>query len=304
VSSATEVLEVVRPGMLATVQDRGRVGLGRFGVSPAGAMDPLALRLANRLVGNDPAAAALELTGPGAELIVLAELGFAIAGGALGAALDGAPLDAVAVAHARAGQRLTFTRRIRGARTLLAIAGGVAAPAVLGSAATDLGAGLGKALARGQRLAGAGAACAPALALDDAAAALAAAYADPFTLRFVPEEDAGVPAEARAAFTARTFRLSARSNRTGFRFEGEPLPSRREADRLSEPTAPGALQLPPDGLPILLMAERNTTGGYPRLGHLATADLPKAAQLWPGDSVRFCPITPAAAAELARGQGR
>jgi antagonist of KipI len=288
VSAARDALEVLRPGMLATVQDLGRPGLGRFGVSPSGAMDPLALLVANRLVGNPDGAAALELTGPGAELRFVADLTFALAGGDLGAALDGVPLPALTVGTAAAGQRLTFGARVRGARAVVAVAGGLAVPAVLGSAATDLGAGLGgKALARGQRLACGGPAPGAAGDLAAAAAGLAAAYADPFVLRFVLDEDPAVPPTTRADFCARAFILSTRSNRTGYRFEGAPLACAADPERLSEPTAPGAIQLPPDGLPILLMADRNTTGGYPRLGHLATVDRPKAAQLWPGDEVTF-----------------
>jgi antagonist of KipI len=299
VTAAAEVLEIVRPGMLTTVQDLGRPGLGRFGVSPSGAMDPLALRVANRLAGNPDGAAALELTGPGAELAFVVDVRFALAGGDLGATLDGTPLAPTGAEEARAGQRLRFSARRWGARALLAVAGGLDVPLVLGSAATDLGSGLGgiggKALARGQRLARRGPAevsappPGPAAAL---AAILAAAHADPFQLRYVPDDD---PAAALAAerFAARSLRVSDRSNRTGYRFTGEPLPVAPDPARLSEPLAGGAIQLPPDGLPILLMADRNTTGGYPRLGHLAAADRSRAAQLWPGDEVRFrpCPST-------------
>ncbi len=111
-----------------------------------------------------------------------------------------------------------------------------------------------------------------------------------------------MPAAAAETFTRATFRVSARSGRTGYRFEGDPLPARPDPERLSEPTAPGAIQLPPDGFPILLMADRNTIGGYPILGHLATADRPRAAQLWPGDAVRFQPITLPEALHLCREQ--
>jgi antagonist of KipI len=304
VTAAGDLLQLVRPGMLTTVQDLGRRGLGRFGVSPSGAMDPLALRVANRLAGNADGAAALELTGPGAEILFLAEARFALAGGDLGALLDGAPLPAIGAGVARPGQRLHFTARRQGARAVLAVAGGLDVPPVLGSAATDLGGGLGgiggKPLPRGQRLASRPPAEArPPSAPAALAAMLAAAHADPFLLRFVPDEDPDVPALTAERFRAACLRVSDRSNRTGYRFTGQPLPVAPAPARLSEPLADGTIQLPPDGLPILLMADRNTTGGYPRLGHLAAADRPKAAQLWPGDEVRFLPVSVEEALALA-----
>jgi antagonist of KipI len=380
--AAAALLEIVRPGLATTVQDRGRPGLGRFGVSPSGAMDPLAHRLANRLLGNDESAATLEVTGPGCELVFLRATSFALAGADLDAALDGEPLEPHIVASARSGARLHFRQRRRGARAFLAVPGGLQAPRVLSSASTDLGAGFGgiggRPLRAGQRIAAEGLPAGdpprppsedpreppageppgpppadpphppagdppadpsppgepplppagdpaptprppagdpspgepslpPASAalarsrLRERLAPIASLYQDaPFVLRFVPEQDPGVPAEAAARFTRATFRVSSRSGRTGYRFEGEPLPARPHPDRLSEPTAPGAIQLPPDGFPILLMADRNTIGGYPPLGHLAAADRPRAAQLWPGDQVRFEPISLADAIRLAR----
>jgi biotin-dependent carboxylase-like uncharacterized protein len=314
-AEAQPLLEVVRAGLATTVQDRGRVGLGRFGVSPSGAMDPLAHRLANELLGNDRSAATLEVTGPGCEVVFLGATRFAIAGGDLDAALDGQPLDAQAAAFAPAGARLQFRGRRRGARASLAVPGGFQVAPVLSSASTDLGAGLGgvggRPLRNGCKLA----APAPPAAhparppgddppAGDPRARLAPIESfyrtDPFVLRFVPEDDPGLPAQAAARFCSAAFRVSSRSGRTGYRFEGEPLPARPDPERLSEPTAPGAIQLPPDGFPILLMADRNTIGGYPRLGHLAAADQPRAAQLWPGDGVRFQPISLADAIRLAR----
>jgi antagonist of KipI len=288
------MLEVVRPGLLATVQDLGRRGLGRFGVSPAGAMDPLALRVANRLAGNEDGAAALELTGPGAEVSFVDAARFAIAGADLGALLDGQPAASGRAHEAPAGARLSFPRRVRGARAILAVAGGIEVPRLLGSASVDLDAGLGARLMRGQRLA-VGVAVAPRAVGD-----VGFAYEDPFRLRFVPAADPAVPAETLARFAAAPFEVSERSNRTGYRLAGEALPVAAASDRLSAPLAPGAIQLPPDGQPILLMADRQTIGGYPLLGHLVAADRPKAAQLWPGDEVRFAPVSLDEAHALAR----
>jgi biotin-dependent carboxylase-like uncharacterized protein len=280
------MLEIVRPGLLLTVQDLGRPGLGRFGVSPAGAMDPLALRVANRLVGNADGAPALELTGPGAELLFVAETTFALAGGDLGAELVGQPIAAGRAHQAAAGATLRFPKRVRGARAVLAVAGGIEAPLVLGSASADLDAGLGGGrLARGQRLA-AGPRSAP-----RPAPRIAFAYEDPFRLRYLPAADPAIPAETAGQFAEVDYRISDRSNRTGYRLIGPILAVAAAPDRLSAPVAPGTIQLPPDGQPILLMADRQTIGGYPVLGHLIAADRPKAAQLWPGDQVRFVPVS-------------
>jgi biotin-dependent carboxylase-like uncharacterized protein len=295
-------VEVVRPGVLMTVQDLGRPALGRFGISPSGAMDPLALQIANHMVGNPDGLAALEITGPGAELVFHGEVRFAIGGADLGATLDGLPLDPWQVGVARDGAVLTLPTRRRGARAVLAIAGGLAVPAILGSAGADLDASLGGGrLARGQRLP-LGEPLPPRTSRPEPLAALLAAYADPFTLRFVPDDDPAVPAETRATFSRAAFAVSDRSNRTGYRLTGPVLAVGAAADRLSEPLPPGTIQLPSDGQPILLMADRQTIGGYPRLGHLIAADRPRAAQLWPGDQVHFTPVTLDEAHRAARAQ--
>jgi len=116
----------------------------------------------------------------------------------------------------------------------------------------------------------------------------------------VPAADPAISADALAQFAGAPLRISERSNRTGYRLAGEPLPVAAVLDRLSAPVAPGAIQLPPDWQPILLMADRQTIGGYPVLGHLAAADRPKAAQLWPGDQVHFAAVSLHEAHALAR----
>jgi biotin-dependent carboxylase-like uncharacterized protein len=306
---AAPVLEIRRAGLCTTIQDLGRPGLGRLGVGPSGAMDAWAHRVANQLLGNDPSAVALELTGAGVEVQFLQDTRFALAGGDLGATLDGAPVPALCVFPAVAGALLSFLERRQGARVTLAVAGGLRIAPALGSAATDLGAGIGgiggRPLRSGQQLQALPVKRAPlppelpTLQRLRALLPLPAASA-PVKLRFVPEPEGGTTAQAQSLFATRSFKVSQRSGRTGYRLEGTPLPTRPDPERLSEPTAPNAIQLPPDGLPILLMADRNTTGGYPRLGHLCTVDRSLAAQLWPGDEVRFTPITVDEAVALAR----
>ena len=270
-------------------------------------MDPLAHRLANHLVGNLAATPTLEITGAGVEIELLQDLVLAIAGGDLGASVEGAERPPLSITAVRAGDRLRFGQRRAGARSYLAVSGGLNVAPVLGSAATDLGAALGGLAGRPLRAGdeiGRGTSGIPAetvLAARGRLSPLAATCgslslwlptaARLTRLRAVPEGDPLLSEARQLLFSGQTtFRLSARSGRTGYRFEGRPLPAVTDPDRLSEPTAPGAIQLPPDGLPILLTADRNPTGGYPRLGHLARADLSPAAQLWPGDEVNFQPL--------------
>jgi len=320
-------LIIRRAGILTTVQDLGRPGWGRFGVPASGAMDALAARTANALVGNDPAAAVLELTGPGAALTVsLPDQRddpprlVAVAGADLDATITDGAGHARALPPGRAqlvsdGDTLTFPRRRAGARAILGVAGGLAVPRTFASAATDvanqLGGWQGRPLRAGDALPiGNEPASARRVTADDRLPAmLAAAYADPFVLRFIALPLAlpwalPLATTKAASFIEATYRVTPRANRVGFRLqrEGGPLIADSAAGTLlSEPIAPGTLQLPPDGQPILLMADRQTVGGYPVLGHVIAADLPKAAQLWPGDRVRFAAVTLAEArAELRR----
>jgi allophanate hydrolase subunit 2 len=208
-----------------------------------------------------------------------------------------------------------WTRRARGARAYLAISGGIAAPRVFGSAATDLGAGLGgldgKPLRSGQSIplappSGPSSLPVPSLSsLLPAGELEARCYADPFRLRFIPAPAAS-PA-ALAIFTATPYRLTPQSNRMGFRFDGGsgaalPVPP-SSAERISEPLPAGTIQVPGDGRPILLMADRQTVGGYLALGYVIRADLARAAQLWPGDTVHFVATSLPEAEAASRQQG-
>jgi len=298
-------LRVLKPGLLTTVQDLGRVGFGRWGVSPCGAMDPLALSLANLLVGNEVGAPALEVTAMGPDLVFEAEATFALAGAELSPSLDGAPL-ALGLAHrARAGQTLRFGARARGARTYITVAGGLgrSARAFLGSTATDMEASLGGLTGRPLR-AGDVLALEPQPPFQARAARDAGErwYGEPDMVRFIPELSPRLSAQVVELFAASRFRVSSRSNRVGYRLEGATLPVPPGGLQLSEPVAPGTLQLPPDGQPIVLMADRQTTGGYPRLGYVIRADVPRLAQRWLGEPVSFRAVTLEQAREALREQ--
>jgi antagonist of KipI len=293
---------VVKPGPLMTVQDLGRAGWGRFGISPSGPMDPLAARAANAMVGNAAHAALLEITGPGGELQLEEARVVSLCGADLGAVTGvGAPMAAFSSAALEAGQRVRFAIRRRGARAYLAVAGGLDVALSFGSAASDLvGAVGGRPLRAGDRLRLA--ARSPSASNGLSGAALLGWYDGPGELRFVPASRAG--AAAVAALMSAPFTVSPRSSRTGYRLDGPavPCPWGGTGAELSEPVAPGTIQIPPDGQPILLMADRPTVGGYPAVGYLARADAPKAAQLWPGDRVRFVAISVEEAQAALRAQ--
>ncbi len=279
------MIEVLDPGALTTVQDLGRPGWAHLGVPASGAADAPALRLANRLVGNPEGAAALESTLRGPVL--------RFASPAL-IALTGAPVEARAGDRAlamHAGERVEAGEVVRigtasaGVRTYLAVRGGIDAEQVLGSAASDSLTGLGPApLARGTRLAIGDAAQAwPAVAV----APVAPAPVEP-VLRVVPgpREDWFAPG-ALERLCATRWTVTAASNRVGVRLAGGTLERARSGELESEGMLAGALQVPPAGAPILLLADHPTTGGYPVLAVVVSADVPLAGQLRPGAAVRF-----------------
>ncbi len=278
---------VRRPGLLTTVQDLGRSGLGRFGVSRSGALDSLALRVANRLVGNADDAPALEVTVRGPEIEFGDGCLIAVTGADLSALLDGKALPMWRSVPVRAGAVLTFGPRRRGARAILAVAGGLDAPRMLGSAATDVEAGLGAPLRAGQELNTHEARERPPRA---AGISVLRAWAEPFLLRFVPAPEPAATGAAHA-LTRAAFRVSRDSNRMGIRLDGPGLPTIGAGDEISEPVPPGTIQIPADGRPTLLLADGPTVGGYPRVGYLIEADAPRAAQLWIGHEVRFRAVT-------------
>jgi KipI family sensor histidine kinase inhibitor len=297
----TGTVEVLAPGLQTTLQDPGRIGFRHLGVGTAGALDDYSLRVANLLAGNAQHAAALEITLQGPRLRLHRALRIAITGADIDAHVDGVAIPGWRPVDLPANSELVLGPCRRGARAYLAVAGGFEAEAILGSASTDLRAGFGRALAAGDRLG------ATAIA-DIDALAVARWWIDPEpdldlrhaqAIRVLPGHDAIAPADA---LFAQPRRVTAQSNRQGLRLQGDALALEQPGDRLSEPVAPGTIQLPPDGQPIVLLAEAQTVGGYPRIGHVITADLPRLAQRRPGDSVQFVPVDAAAAHAAACAQ--
>lgn len=297
-------LLVVKPGLLTTVQDLGRYGHQASGVPVAGPMDAFSHRLANQLAGNPTDAATLEITLLGPELIVEADTTMAIAGAHFEVACDDRAVPHNASFAVQKGQRLKFGRIVQGARAYLAVAGGIQTVALLGSRATHvvshMGGLEGRALAPGDRLPIA----------DDATPRphrKAGGLTLPTNRRALLRVMAGPQADWFQADALKTiggvsFRISPQSNRMGYRLQGPPLARVREGELISEPLGIGAIQVPSAGEPILLMADRQTAGGYPKIGYVISADLPLAGQLAPGDFIEFhlCSRQEAVAALISR----
>jgi KipI family sensor histidine kinase inhibitor len=293
-SLADAVLEVLDAGVLTTVQDLGRPGFQRLGVPVAGALDGAALRAANALAGNAPGAAALECTLVGPRLRLMRTALLALAGADLRAVLERSDLGRWEVPSgtsflARAGSVLSFEGRRSGGRAYLAVAGGLDVPLVLGSRATDLKSALGgycgRALRPGDILA----------TLERPARRAVLAWpreqaqetgAAEVRVLLGPQDDFFTP-EAIQTFLSSEYALSTSSDRAGCRLEGPLVAHRGRGEIVSDGNVLGSIQVPPDGHPIVLLADRGSTGGYPRIATVIAADADRLGQRLPGDRLRF-----------------
>lgn len=299
-------LRVLRPGLQTTIQDRGRWGWQARGVPVAGAMDPYSYRVANALVGNRAEAAALEVAIAGPELEFEDTRVVAAAGAEFAITVDGRPAPMHEAFLVPAGSCLRFGARMRGARAYFSIAGGIDVPTVLGSRSTHLlsrmGGFRGRALMAGdrvplgvQRNGGEG------VFGSSRITATGRTFEMTAVLRVLPDMRTERFAEgAIDALQSAPYVVSPVSDRMGFRLEGPRLQHAQGADTLSDITPLGTLQVLASGQPILLMADRQTTGGYAKIGTVITADIPVAAQCAPGDRLVFvsCTIRDAHTARL------
>ncbi len=291
-------LRVTRPGPLALLQDAGRFGVRRLGVTQGGPADLHAWAWANRLAGNGWGAAALEVTLGGLELAAERELTLALAGADLGATLDEAPLAPWRRFRLRPGQVLRFAQPVGGLRAYLAVAGGFRAEPVLGSLACVVREGLGghdgqgHALAEGDVLrVGAEAGKEPVGGEREAPAEARPDYATVPRLALMPgAQIAEFEGASLAAAFGRAWRVDDRADRMGVRLCGPTL-SCRLTGMISEGLGLGAVQVPPDGQPIALLNDRQTIGGYPRLGALTPLACARLAQCLPGQEVRLVAVS-------------
>ncbi|WP_214370704.1 biotin-dependent carboxyltransferase family protein [Pseudonocardia sp. H11422] len=284
------MIEVLATGPLALLQDLGRPGFVGSGVGRSGAADRAALRLANRLVANPEDAAGIEVVLGGLSVRARRRLTVALTGAPAPATVDAMPVGHHAVVVLRAGQVLTLGVPPTGLRTYLAVRGGVDVAPVLGSRSTDVLSGIGPpALSPGDELpVGPEPAAFPLIDV----APVAVPPGGTVTLRAVAGPRAGWAADA-SGLTGSVWTASSRSDRIGMRLEGEPLRRHPDAAELpSEGMVRGAIQLPPGGGPVLFLADHPVTGGYPVIAVVLDADVDRAAQVRPGQSVRFALVPP------------
>ena len=303
---------VLSAGFQTTVQDCGRLGFRKFGVAVAGALDPVSLRLINMVVGNDQCAAGLEITSGRLRLEFNDERLIAWCGGEFEVHAGGRAIPKLHCARISAGALCEIQAK-RG-RAWLAISGGIEVPEVLGSRSTDLRAHFGGQNGRALRDKDTLSLGAPSPLAMSKALRLPEAVSDwSAPVLFMPRPvlrivrggrwddfDEGV----RAKFLARKFRVAMNSDRMGLRLEGDQILSEKAQELPSEAVAPGTIQVPRDGAPIVLLADCQTIGGYPKIGHVITVDLARAAQLQPLDELGFELITLADAQELLLAQGK
>jgi len=288
------VIQVQIPGLLTTVQDLGREGFGSIGVSPSGAADPISLRLGNRLVANPDNGATLEMTLLGGTFFFPEGAVLALAGSEFGATLDGSPVDLWTSVKTRPGQTLRLGPARWGARCYLCVQGGIVVAPFLGSASTHILSGLGgfegRPLRKGDVLQ-----IGPAMR-PYGKRTLAPEVSDRLLQRAVLRVTPGpqmdwFPESSLRSFYTNTYRVSEQSNRMGLRLEGAPVSQESDGQMITEGVSLGAVQVPPGGLPIILFVEQQTTGGYPKIANVISADLHRVGQLRPRDEIRFEQVT-------------
>lgn len=327
-NGGADALEVISPGAQTLVQDTGRIGFSDLGVPRSGAADLAAARQANQLVGNDDAAAVFEVLHGGFELAAKQTLVLAVTGAetalevtspaaeqtsnmavnGTGAAVSADSSGAVREVPARApfwlfpGERLTLAAPSRGVRCYVAVSGGLEAPQILGSSAADTLSGLGPAPVRAGESFGLLGATSRFVGIADVARTALPDPDEVTTLRFVPgpREDWFAQAKGRRSgfqqLESSQWSVSQRCDRVGIRLETDDdagyLQRSRDHELKSEPMVRGAIQVPPSGEPVVLLADHPVTGGYPVIGVVVRADLGLAAQLAPGAEVRFTAVDP------------
>lgn len=291
-------------GMLTTVQDTGRYGYQRYGMPVGGAMDTFSLQLANRLVGNHQGEACLETTFTGPEIIFSSRVVIAVTGADMSPVINGRSIELCRAVVVQAGDRLSFEGLKSGCRSYIAFSGGIQVPVVMGSRSTylrgRLGGFEGRALRAGDEIPiGVGHGITGAWQIPPG---IVPEYRPEQTLRIIPGPEADhFDISGIQNFLTGVYTVTHQSDRMGYRLEGPEIDHNESgADIISAGISPGTIQVPGSGQPIILMADRQTTGGYARIANVISVDLTLASQLIPGDRVRFSEIPPEVATELYR----
>ena len=300
------MIRVIEPGLLSTIQDEGRHGYQQFGVITSGVMDPFALRIANRLVGNDEKEAAIEVTLTGPTLEFVEDGLIAVCGADFSAQIDGEVCPTWRPVFVKKGSTLHMKFSKKGCRAIIAVGGGIQIPAVMNSKSTYIRAHLGgfegRALDKGDVLKANALTSKSALILSSLHKKRGSFTTTKWSISFVflyeiyyrkslrvlkgRQFDEFSPS-SKTDFWRSEYKLSPQSDRMGFRLDGPSLSRTVKEDLLSEAVAFGTIQVPSDGLPIILLADRQTIGGYPKIGQVASIDLPALAQRKPGEIIQF-----------------
>lgn len=293
-------LTILSPGPLSTIQDAGRFGAMGKGFSSGGAMDTEAMTLANLLVGNAPGVGVVEMTMLGITARFDCDSVIALTGADMRARLNDRPVESYCSIAVRSGDVLSMKAAKTGMRAYLAVAGGFDLPVVMGSVSTNLKCGLGgfqgRKLQKGDEL-----------PLNQSVTAFQPRrlsppdYPDSISLRVLPgPQDDAFTSQGMETFLASAYTVTDKADRMGLRLSGEKIESKNGVDILSDGIAAGSVQIPASGTPIIMMADRQTTGGYAKIATVISADLSRAAQARPGTRIRFVQVTEAEAIRLRR----
>jgi antagonist of KipI len=304
-------IKVLRPGLLSSIQDLGRYGYQKHGVIVSGAMDAFSLRIGNLLVGNMENQAGLEITLVGPQLLIKDDLLIAITGGNLTPMIDGVDVPMWRPVYVKGGSVLSFGPCQSGCRAYLTVGGGYELPSIMNSDSTYLRAGIGgfcgRALQKDDQLAVGtpGRNTSKRMSLLASKAIKQSFVAPNWYAGLYGHSDAATPATVRITrgiqydwftaesllqFTSQPFQVTPQSDRMGYRLKGEALKLRQPSEMISEAVALGTIQVPPDGNPIILMADRQTVGGYPKVAQVISVDVPRIAQVKPGGKIQFIEI--------------
>ncbi|KAF0815555.1 MULTISPECIES: 5-oxoprolinase subunit C family protein [unclassified Cytobacillus] len=313
------MIKVLKPGLLSSIQDLGRTGYQKFGIIASGAMDPFSHRMANLLAGNEENEPTMEITMMGPVLAFEEDTLISICGGDLSPSINGQPIRTWRSVFVKKGSELKFGGCKKGCRAYLAAAGGFAVPEIMNSKSTYLRAGLGGFKGRALKSGDVLETGKPSLLSLKMTGYLSKQLLDKnfvendwgISSKLIPEY-VGNPEiritrgrqfelfshESRIQLFNDVFEVTAQSDRMGYRLKGLSLALSEHAEQISEAVNFGSIQVPPDGNPIVLLADRQTTGGYPKIGQVAAVDLPLLAQAKPGDALQFTEITSEQAQQL------
>ncbi|MFC4767922.1 biotin-dependent carboxyltransferase family protein [Effusibacillus consociatus] len=314
-------IKVLRAGLLTSIQDLGRFGMQKHGVIVSGAMDPFALRVGNLLVGNEEGEGALEITMMGPSLLFEADTLIAICGGDLSPTIDGHKIPGWRPVFVKQGSVVQFGAPVSGCRAYLTVAGGFDIPQVMGSRSTYLRAGIGgfqgralkdgdvlnlrtpseQANRRMRQFSEAAGTQSFLVSEWSVSCDILSAYRKNPVVRVLPGGQFNrFTLDSREQFFSQEFQVTPQSDRMGYRLAGPQLSLSEPMELISEAVSAGTVQVPPAGNPIILLADRQTTGGYPKIAQVASVDLPVIAQVKPGEKIRFQEVSLEEAQDLYR----